>query len=280
MNRSESIKELASSLVKFHSKVSSISKDAKNPQFRSEYATLDKLILSTRHILQECGLSIMQTPLTKETGEIGIQTMLIHESGEFIETEPIFMTPTRMVKGGGYEIAKDPQAAGSTISYLRRYSYQAILNLNTGEDDDAERTSNPNYNENNHVSNNYNNNQRASSGTLTDKQLSRLFAIAKSKNVNNDAIAKMLHEYGVTDVKNLTKPQYDELCSKLESGDIPVSQSQLDSIKTLMIAKGVDKAKMQSIVKEIVGAVKSASNLSSVEATNVINHLLSLQDIA
>lgn len=142
MNRSESIANLAAALVQFNTKVTSIAKNAKNPQFRSEYVTLDELIRITRPILKDNGLAIMQFPLTKETGEIGVQTLLMHNSGEFIESEPIFMTPVRMVKGGGYETAKDPQAAGSLISYLRRYSYQAILNLNTGEDDDGNEACN------------------------------------------------------------------------------------------------------------------------------------------
>ena len=128
MNRSESISKLAISLVKFNSEVSKIAKDAKNPFFKSNYVTLDKLIEATRPILQENGLVVMQSPLSKEDGSIGIQTLLIHESGEFIESEPIFMKPAK---------ANDPQQAGSIISYMRRYSYQAILNLNTGEDDDA-----------------------------------------------------------------------------------------------------------------------------------------------
>lgn len=142
MNKSESIANLAAALVKFNGKVSAISKDKKNPQFKSEYVTLDKLIEITRPILKENGLSVMQFPLTKDSGEIGVQTILLHETGEFIEGEPIFMTPQRMLKGGQYEVAKDPQAAGSLISYLRRYSYQAILNLNTGEDDDGNNAGN------------------------------------------------------------------------------------------------------------------------------------------
>ena len=131
MNRSESISKLAVSLVKFNSEVSKIAKDAKNPFFKSNYVTLDKLIEATRPILQENGLVVMQSPLSKEDGSIGIQTLLIHESGEFIESEPIFMKPAK---------ANDPQQAGSIISYMRRYSYQAILNLNTGEDDDANKS--------------------------------------------------------------------------------------------------------------------------------------------
>ena len=129
MNRSETINKLALALVKFNNEVSSIPKDAKNPFYHSEYVTLDKLIISTRDILQKNGLSVMQFPLSVE-GKIGIQTILLHESGEFIESEPLYMTPAKL---------NDPQAAGSIISYLRRYSYQAILNLNTGEDDDGNK---------------------------------------------------------------------------------------------------------------------------------------------
>lgn len=139
MRRSESIKALGMALAKFNGEVTRIAKDAHNPQFKSEYVTLDALIEATRPILQANGLSVLQFPLTGEGGQIGVKTMLLHDSGEFIESAPLFMTPTRFTKGGGYEIARDPQAAGSVISYLRRYSYQAILNLNTGEDDDATR---------------------------------------------------------------------------------------------------------------------------------------------
>lgn len=147
MNKSESIVNLSVSLVTFNGEVSSISKDAKNPQFRSEYVTLDKLIEITRPILQKNGLSVMQFPLTKDGGEIGVQTMLLHESGEYIEGDPLFMTPYKMIKGGNYEVAHDAQSAGSLISYLRRYSYQAILNLNTGEDDDGNDATNAGGNE-------------------------------------------------------------------------------------------------------------------------------------
>lgn len=147
MNKSESIANLAAALVAFNSQVSGISKDAKNPQFKSEYVTLDKLIEITRPILQDNGLSVLQFPMTKDTGEIGVQTILLHSTGEFIEGSPIYMTPQRMLKGGQYEVAKDPQAAGSLISYLRRYSYQAILNLNTGEDDDGNEAANAGGNE-------------------------------------------------------------------------------------------------------------------------------------
>ena len=138
MKMSESISNLGKSLAAFNGEVEKVAKGAKNPQFRSKYVTLDSLIEATKPILQKYGLSVLQIPLSGEQDQVGVKSLLLHESGEFIESEPLFMTPQRMVKGGEYVVAKDAQAAGSTISYLRRYSYQAILNLSTGEDDDGE----------------------------------------------------------------------------------------------------------------------------------------------
>lgn len=205
MNKSESITKLAMALVKFNGKVTSILKDAKNPQFRSEYVTLDALIKETRPVLQEVGLSVMQFPLTRESGEIGIQTLLLHESGEYLESEPLFMTPMKMKTGGVYEVDKGPQAAGSVISYLRRYSYQAILNLSTGEDDDA-NSSTPKKDDN-----------KPTLG-ISEGQYKRLLAIANTKKISpNQVAATTKKDYNKVDPMTLNKKEYDEIIKKLEN---------------------------------------------------------------
>jgi hypothetical protein len=216
LKKSEDIKDLAVALCKFNSEVSKISKDAQNPQFRSEYVTLDKLIEITRPILQKNGLSIMQTPLAKDTGEIGVQTLLIHETGQYIESEALYMTPVRMIKGGGCEVAKDPQAAGSTISYLRRYSYQAILNLNTGEDDDANSGSG--------LKNNQEQSQHQVAVTLTEPQIKRLYAIAKKADIDATGVGKLVKSKYKCAVNEMNKKQYDDLCTALEENAEPLKE--------------------------------------------------------
>lgn len=194
MNRSETITKLAIALVKFNAEVSSIAKDAKNPFFKSEYVTLDNLIIHTRPILQKNGLVVMQSPLSREDGSIGIQTLLIHESGEYIESEPIYMKPAKQ---------NDPQAAGSVISYMRRYSYQAILNLNTGEDDDGNNASPME-------------NKQQTKNNLSEAQLKRLYAIASKKGYSADKVkAAVIKKFGV-DVALLNKAQYDQVVSGYE----------------------------------------------------------------
>lgn len=207
MNRSESITKLAAALVKFNNEVSSIPKDAKNPFFKSEYVTLDKLIISTRDILQKNGLSVMQFPLSVD-GKIGIQTILLHESGEFIESEPLFMTPVKL---------NDPQNAGSIISYLRRYSYQAILNLNTGEDDDGNLATFGNTSQGSTKGNNFN--QRSSQQTnknLTEAQINRLKAISKAAGYSVDKLTSMIKQKYNKKPEELTREEYDHICNSLE----------------------------------------------------------------
>ena len=194
MNRSESINKLAVALVKFNGEVSKIAKDGKNPFFKSNYVTLDKLIEATRPILQENGLVVMQIPLSKEDGSIGIQTLLIHESWEFIESEPIFMKPAK---------ANDPQQAGSIISYMRRYSYQAILNLNTGEDDDANKSTGEE-----NIKANLNDKSYSSNKEVSEEQIKELYLIGYKAGYTYKKVDEAIkNNYGKA-VKDITIEEY------------------------------------------------------------------------
>ena len=122
MNKSNNLQELAKAMILFSVKVESIKKDAKNPFFKSSYASLSNILDSIKEPLIESGLSIMQFP----TGDYGLTTLLIHESGEYIKSE-YSMKPSK----------DDPQGRGSAITYARRYALASILCLNIDEDDDG-----------------------------------------------------------------------------------------------------------------------------------------------
>ena len=128
MNKSESITELAKALVKFHSVMGKVSKDAKNPFFKNKYASLSNIIEAVTKTLNENGLSILQLPCIE-----GLTTTLLHESGEWISA-----TSSTPVKD-----ATDPQKLGSAITYARRYALGAVLSLNIDEDDDGQKASKP-----------------------------------------------------------------------------------------------------------------------------------------
>jgi hypothetical protein len=113
MNRSDNITTLAKALVRFNNNAPSIIKNATNPHFRSAYANLGGILDAVRIPLAEVGLSVLQL-----LGETNITTMLLHESGEYIETT----TPLIISK-------MDAQGYGSSVSYQRRYALSALLSL-------------------------------------------------------------------------------------------------------------------------------------------------------
>lgn len=129
-NKSESIAKIASALVAFSGEVKSIAKDAANPHFRSAYTSLDHMIDETKPLLNKHGLTVMQFP-GGDGEKITIRTMILHNSGEWIESEPLTLKAVK----------NDPQGAGSAITYGRRYSYAAALSLSLGEDDDGNAAS-------------------------------------------------------------------------------------------------------------------------------------------
>lgn len=128
MEKSESIKELATALCSFQGAVEKIKKASTNPFFKSKYANLSDILDVIREPLSQNGLSFVQFP----RGKYELTTMLMHTSGEWI-SESYEMQPTK----------HDPQGAGSVITYQRRYALGAILGLNIDEDDDANKASQP-----------------------------------------------------------------------------------------------------------------------------------------
>lgn len=130
--KSESIVNLAVAITKFNGEVHSIAKDAKNPHFKNNYASLDNIVEEIRPILQKHGLSVLQIP-GGDGENVIMKTMLLHESGEWLESEPLVMRPVK----------NDPQGMGSCITYARRYSLCSMLSLSTGIDDDGNAASQP-----------------------------------------------------------------------------------------------------------------------------------------
>ena len=126
METSKTIKEIAAALAAFQSQVKNVTKDGKNPFFKSRYATLENVIDTIREPMAKNGLSFSQFP----TGENELATILMHKSGEYIRATAK-MSP------------KDntPQGQGSAITYLRRYSLSAILGIATEDDDDGNAAS-------------------------------------------------------------------------------------------------------------------------------------------
>ena len=132
MKHSESIAALAAALAKAQLQIEPASKNATNPHFRSHYADLASIWDACRGPLGANGLSIVQFPCDGEVGRIGLCTMIVHSSGEW-------MSETITVKA----LKEDPQFLGGVLTYLRRYSLAAVVGVTATEDDDGNAASTP-----------------------------------------------------------------------------------------------------------------------------------------
>ena len=97
------------------------------------YATLDKITDMIRHALVENGLCLLQPIVGTERGP-ALVTRLLHESGQWLECEVLLPA-----------LGNNPQAFGSAVTYVRRYSVCALLNIAADEDDDANRAAGNHY---------------------------------------------------------------------------------------------------------------------------------------
>jgi hypothetical protein len=84
MAHSESIKSLAAALAKVQAKMKPAQFNATNPFLRNKYADLGEVIETSRDLLATNGLSYSQL-VTGGGAEIGVTTLLMHDSGEWIE---------------------------------------------------------------------------------------------------------------------------------------------------------------------------------------------------
>lgn len=129
MKRSETLTKLAPAIVKAQGQIDGAIKNAKNPHLKNRYADLGAVWDACREALQANSLAVLQMPCPSDDGRLHLETVLMHESGEYIASEIALPLPKQ-----------DPQGAGSAITYARRYGLAAMLGI-VQEDDDGEAAS-------------------------------------------------------------------------------------------------------------------------------------------
>ena len=139
MNQSESIAKLATALSIVQGKLSHAKKDSANPFFKSKYADLESVWDACRDLLAANGLAVMQFPGEYIDGTMSMTTILTHSSGEWIGQQ--MSLPVGKPDRDGV-VKVDAQAAGSAITYMRRYALAAVLGI-VQADDDGNAASNP-----------------------------------------------------------------------------------------------------------------------------------------
>lgn len=116
---SNSRKNIYKKLYEVQNSIGAISKDSKNPFFKSKYFDINKLVKHCQPLLSSNGLLLLQ-PI--EDNKV-ITKIIDVETGDEVSS---FMDLPKI---------SDPQKAGSIITYYRRYTLQSLLGLQAKDDD-------------------------------------------------------------------------------------------------------------------------------------------------
>lgn len=145
MKFSESLTNIAAALAKVQAEIKNPIKNQVNKgvQGAPKYANLeDTLQEYVRPILTKYGMSVFQS-LATDGGRVGVCTVLLHESGEYIQGDYVYCDVIIPTNSSGKEILTQGQATGVNITYLRRYSLNAALGINGDKDTDGSVTDTP-----------------------------------------------------------------------------------------------------------------------------------------
>jgi hypothetical protein len=174
--------ELYRALAKARTEFTKVKFDSVNPHFKNKFASLASMHDATIEALSANGLMILQLP-TDNDGRFALKTVLAHVSGASVETT-LLMPPTK----------NDAQGIGSAMTYARRYSYAAILNIVGEPDDDAEMASQP-------------------IETITKAEASHLSKLIDSTQTEK---AQVLGFYKIKSLEELPKLQYEKIVKRME----------------------------------------------------------------
>lgn len=123
------MKELAEALVALQGELDNVTREKPNPGFKGvKYADLAAVWDAIREPLNKHGLCVVQLPCEAPEGQVGLRTIIIHKSGQSIEDR--FFMPLKQ--------PDNPQAAGSAITYARRYALMGAVGI-APEDDDGNK---------------------------------------------------------------------------------------------------------------------------------------------
>lgn len=129
MDTSEQTGQIAAALAKAHLEIDNPELDGVNPHFKSRFSTLAAVLNAVRKPLAKNGIALLQS-VSIEEGRVRVTTNLVHASGEWMRETMAFPI----------QAAANVQQAGSTVTYLRRYSVLALCAIvgDPHQDDDGD----------------------------------------------------------------------------------------------------------------------------------------------
>lgn len=143
--QSENLDKLFKGMNAFRSQLKQPVKDAKNPFFKSNYVTLEGVQNAIDAGIKGTGLAYTQIVKNDENGNVGVETIITHESGQYLTTGVLALRPEKAT----------PQGYGSTITYAKRYQLASAFGVSSDIDDDGNAGSFKTQAKGNYQQNNY-----------------------------------------------------------------------------------------------------------------------------
>ncbi len=124
MRTSDSTANVFAAFIKAQAMLEAAAKDSNNPAFKSKYADLTSHVEAIRPAFKANDLAFIQEVTSDDSG-VHVLTRVIHKSGEWFDSGPLFLPATK----------HDAHGFGSAISYARRYGLSATVGTVADDDD-------------------------------------------------------------------------------------------------------------------------------------------------
>lgn len=227
--QSENLDKLFKGMNTFRSQLKQPAKDAKNPFFKSNYVTLEGVQNAIDAAIKDTGLAYTQIVKNDDNGNVGVETIITHESGQYLTTGVLALRPEKAT----------PQGYGSTITYAKRYQLASAFGVSSDVDDDGNagsfKTQAKNYQQNNYPQNNYPQNHQQPRQQVQQKQADP--EILEYNKLFNKALGVLKTD------KATLKAQVTEQIGKVFPGDAKPEDKLKHGIMILkgLIENGADK---------------------------------------
>lgn len=174
------------------------------------YRSCEDILESLKPLLKQVKATVVLTDEIKLVGDryyIEATCKFIDiETGEVLENKSLAREDENKK---GMDLA---QVTGSCSSYARKYALNGMFCIDDVKDADAtnkhgKEDSNKSYSQDNATN---------TARKLSDKQLSRLYAIANKAGADKDLVKQQVFKKFGKEVKDLTKQEYDIVCNGYE----------------------------------------------------------------
>lgn len=134
---SEYINEISGALAKAQGELENVDKTGTNPAFKADgkatkYVKLGAVLDAVRPAFSKNGIAITQMAVNGDGSNVGVITLLSHDSGQWLESR-LYVAPMKF----------DAQGAGSAITYCRRYALMAMAGVAPDDDDGNDAVARP-----------------------------------------------------------------------------------------------------------------------------------------